>query len=97
MVLKKNKRISKIKKSLQKYEQDILNYQNSLINIKSINDANGYLTIDEDSEHDEKKEQDPSHNKNFTIFSHCFLNEKKTHLHASGHPQKIYHSMIVRK
>ena len=31
------------------------------------------------------------------IFSHCNLNELKTHLKNSDHPQKIYNSMKIRK
>ena len=97
--MKKNKRVSKIKKSLKKYEEDLINYQNSLTQQRTQNstkELNEYVTVDEVSDEEEVKKELP-HNEDFLIFSHSYLNEQKTHLRSVVHPQKVYNSMKIRK
>lgn len=111
LIVKKNKRITKIKKSLKKYEEDLFNYQNATEDIKekdkeqkTLKDVNNeFVTVEEDSEEEIIKKPitfsttTVSQTKNLNLFSHSYLNEQKTHIKSIEHPQKIYHSMKVRK
>lgn len=110
LIVKKNKRITKIKKSLKKYEEDLFTYQNTVEEIKEkdkdqkkLSDINNeFFTVEEESEQEIKKPitlstTTVSQAKNLNLFSHCYLNEQKTHIKSIEHPQKIYNSMKVRK
>lgn len=50
-----------------------------------------------DEEKEYKKSISESTKMDFNIFSHIYLNEKKTHLKAVEHPQRIYNAMKIRK
>ena len=62
--MKKSKRVSKIKKSLQKYQEDLFNYQTTLNTepltpkeIASMTFHNEYVTVEEVSEEEEEEEK----------------------------------------
>lgn len=65
------------------------------------NDLKEFFTVEEETEEENNivsKNSNLNPNlKSMKLFSHCYLNEQKTHLKSIDHPQKNYNLMKIRK